>query len=288
MKISVLTVCLNAEKHIERAIQSVLNQNYGNYEHIIIDGGSTDDTLKIIQKYVHIKYISEKDNGQSDAMNKAFENSNGNIIVYLNADDSFENNVFKKIIDSFKSSNDDIVVGNLIIKDERNGQTSVIFPVISFIKLLFPNVYNFPYNPVSYFYKRKVQEQVGQFPENEHYAMDYWFLLRAFYSFKVKKIDSTLGVFYLSDLNKTIVNSNIDLKSIAKHFIITKRNKYFAFLYEFTYSIINIFNSLRTGQFYKKPFKYLIFYIGYRKKYKSFTEFNNIGFKKIYNGNEFK
>ena len=73
MKISVLTPSYNSGKYLQRAIDSVLKQSYTNYEHIISDGGSTDDSVEIIKKHKDIIYVSEKDRGQSDAMNKAFD-----------------------------------------------------------------------------------------------------------------------------------------------------------------------------------------------------------------------
>src|SRR5690554_2762648 len=113
MKISILTPSYNSGPYIEKCIKSVLNQDYKNYEHIIVDGGSTDETLELLDKYKHLIWISEKDNGQSDAMNKAFGMSTGDIIVYCNADDYFAENIFLHILNIFKQYPDtDIVVGN--------------------------------------------------------------------------------------------------------------------------------------------------------------------------------
>ena len=85
--ISVLTPSYNSSTTLERCIASVLDQNVNDFEHIVVDGGSSDDTLRILKKYEHVKWISEPDRGQSDAMNKAFSMSSGDIIVFLNADD---------------------------------------------------------------------------------------------------------------------------------------------------------------------------------------------------------
>ncbi|RYE12381.1 MAG: glycosyltransferase [Sphingobacteriaceae bacterium] len=113
LKLSVLTPSFNSGKYLERAIQSVLKQDYANWEHIIMDGGSTDNTLEVLKKYPHLSWKMEKDAGQADAMNKAFKASTGDIIVYLNADDYFEENVFATVIQAFsKDSTADMVVGN--------------------------------------------------------------------------------------------------------------------------------------------------------------------------------
>src|ERR1700748_3664539 len=115
MKISVLTPSYNTGKYVEREIQSVINQRYESFEHIIVDGGSKDDSLAIFKKYDHLIWVSEPDKGQSDAMNKAFNISTGDIIVYLNADDEFAPNAFTEIITAFKNKPDtDMVVGNLV------------------------------------------------------------------------------------------------------------------------------------------------------------------------------
>ena len=89
--ISIITVALNSEKFLQQAINSVLNQSYKNYEHIIIDGQSTDGTLDIIKKNKSKidNWISEKDNGFSEAVNKGIKLSRGSIIAILNSDDIY-------------------------------------------------------------------------------------------------------------------------------------------------------------------------------------------------------
>ena len=101
-KISIITVTKNSEKYLERNILSINNQAYKNYEHIIIDGGSTDKTLDIIHKHrKKIKYfISEKDKGLYDAMNKGIKKSTGDIIGILNSDDIYYRNALK-IVDKY-------------------------------------------------------------------------------------------------------------------------------------------------------------------------------------------
>ena len=98
MKISILTPSYNAEQFLDRAICSVRQQDYEHWEHIIVDGGSTDGTLELLQKYPHLIWKSEPDKGQSDAMNKAFAMATGDLIVSLTADDYFEPHVFTSVI----------------------------------------------------------------------------------------------------------------------------------------------------------------------------------------------
>lgn len=115
-KISIVTPSYNQDKYIEDAIRSVLNQNYPNFEHIIIDNCSNDNTLKILEKYNHLKWISEPDKGIYDAMNKGILLSNGDIIGILNTDDWYEKNIFMKIADVFNSKPDIGVVHGDMLK----------------------------------------------------------------------------------------------------------------------------------------------------------------------------
>lgn len=256
MKITVLTICYNSGKYIEKAIKSVLNQNYDNIEHIIIDGGSDDDTINIIQKYPHLKWISEKDKGQCDAMNKAFDKASGDIIVYLNADDYFEENIFGSVINAFQRSDTQMVVGNLYIK--KGVKITLVKPNIEFSKIIFPQKYSFPYNPVSYFYKREVQHAIGIFPLCENYAMDYWFLLRAFDKFRAVKMEIYFGTFFLNESSKTVLNSNNDTRRLASEYMKSK-----SFISRILFYInnlqIDIVYSILNMTWLKRPFKYLLF-----------------------------
>jgi glycosyltransferase involved in cell wall biosynthesis len=207
LKISVLTPSYNSGKYLDRAINSVLSQGYAHFEHIIVDGGSNDGTLDILKKYDHLQWVSEPDKGQSDAMNKAFKVSTGDIIVYLNADDEFAAAAFAEIIKTFTQFPEaDIVVGNLVVADQHKSTTK--FPSASYSDLILYWHAKHPYNPVSYFYRRKVQIAIGIFPLDNHYAMDIWFLLKAYQKFKVIKINATLGTFHSDGDNKT-ANTNV-------------------------------------------------------------------------------
>ena len=102
-KISIVTPSFNQGRYIEQTILSVLDQNYPNLEYIIIDGGSTDETVEIIKKYEqHLSYwISEPDKGQTDAINKGFAKCTGEIFNWINSDDYYESNVFFKLAQLF-------------------------------------------------------------------------------------------------------------------------------------------------------------------------------------------
>lgn len=106
MKISVVTITLNRKDFLKKAIESVLNQNYINYEHIIIDGGSNDGTIELLHTYQHLKWISEPDGGQADAMNKGLSLMTGDVFAWLNSDDTYPEGTLNKVISYFNQWTD--------------------------------------------------------------------------------------------------------------------------------------------------------------------------------------
>jgi glycosyltransferase involved in cell wall biosynthesis len=123
-KISIITPCLNRINFIRDAIESVLAQDYQNFEHIVIDGGSTDGTVALVRSYPHIKLISEPDINLYDAINKGIKLSEGEIIGHLNSDDFYSKNIFGEIVQLFqKFPAADIVSGQACIF-ENNPKTN--------------------------------------------------------------------------------------------------------------------------------------------------------------------
>lgn len=238
LKISILTPSFNSAVFIEKAIHSVIDQGYENFEHIIVDGGSNDGTVEILGKYPHLMWVSEPDKGQSDAMNKAFLMSTGDVIVYLNADDWFCPGAFNAVAEAFKSnSKADIVTGKLLYTI-KNGELRECIYTTDIKKAIgiFDITYFFPWNPVAYFYKRKVQEEIGLFPVQEHYAMDFWFMLRAFGNFKAFRSDTIFGVFNSHGANKTSNHNGFaDCKRILFDYIRQEKRYLLAFIYYRSY-----------------------------------------------------
>ena len=174
-KISVITPSFNQGKFIEQTIKSVLDQKYENFEHLIIDGGSTDETIGILKKHSHLKWISEKDKGQSDAVNKGLKLATGEIIAWINSDDWYEPEVFNEVVRFFYENPDkNIVMGNCNLVD-KNGK---IFDRVINIERGFEELKNYrvsrsiPTQP-AIFFRKKLIDEFGLLDINIKYVMDY-------------------------------------------------------------------------------------------------------------------
>jgi glycosyltransferase involved in cell wall biosynthesis len=123
MKITIITVCYNSASHIEDAIQSVVNQDFKEIEHIVIDGNSNDGTQQILEKYTDklANWISEPDLGIYDAMNKGIKKATGDVVGILNSDDFYyDHQVISKVNQAFCDHEIDAVFGDLIVVDSKN------------------------------------------------------------------------------------------------------------------------------------------------------------------------
>lgn len=212
-KISVITPSFNAAPYIEQAIDSVQQQGYANFEHVIVDGGSTDGTVEVLKRHPHLVWVSEPDGGQSDAMNKGFGMSSGEIIVYLNADDFFEEGAFAAVAQAFAESAK-FVVGKVRVLN-ADGSSYVNDPKVTLGEMLRwwePNAYSF--NSSGYFYLREVQDAVGRFNVENHLAMDLEFLLEAALHYPFTKVDRILGNFRMIPGTKTFEHNSNDFETL--------------------------------------------------------------------------
>ena len=172
MKISIITVCYNSEKTIRDTIESVLSQTYKDYEYLIIDGKSKDNTVNIIKDYPDIILISEKDNGLYDAMNKGIKMSTGDIIGIINSDDIlYDENVFQTIADNYKEDTE-ILYAN--IKYYNEDFTKVIRDYISGEK---KNNSWMPAHPTLYI-RKEVFNKIGYYNTDYKITSDYDFVVR--------------------------------------------------------------------------------------------------------------
>ncbi len=182
-KISIITVCYNSEKTVEDTIQSVISQNYPHIEYIIVDGGSTDSTIQITEKYrANIsKIISEPDKGIYDAMTKGIALATGDIVGILNSDDVFASDtIISEVAGVFANDPSvDAVYGNIIYfktgAPDKPVRTWVTKPYYA----QFFDDGEVPPHP-SLFVKKSVYDAIGAYFPDFKISSDYEFMFRAF------------------------------------------------------------------------------------------------------------
>jgi glycosyltransferase involved in cell wall biosynthesis len=210
-KLSIITAVYNGRRFVEFCIKNVIQQNCHDLEHIIVDGGSSDGSLEIIKQYSkefpHIRWVSEKDKGQSDAMNKGVAMAEGNILGFLNVDDFYEPNVINRVLDIFRSLREPaLLVGNCNILDENENIVEINKPrKLDITDLMLGwNINPYPTNPSQYFYHKSLHEVIGLYDLEEHYALDIDFLSRAVQVAHVKYIDEVWGNYRKIAGTKTV------------------------------------------------------------------------------------
>ncbi|RZJ89092.1 MAG: glycosyltransferase [Chryseobacterium sp.] len=190
MKISIITVVYNAEQYIKDCIESIVNQSYHDIEYIIIDGGSTDGTLLVIEEYhQYIAYfVSEKDEGLYDAINKGIKLATGEVVGLLNADDILvSNEVIAKVAKAFINQPEtQAVYGDLnyvtpasakIIREWRSHQADKIDIEKGWM----------PAHP-TFYVRKQVYESYGGYALDMGTAADYDLMLRYFHTYSIKAI----------------------------------------------------------------------------------------------------
>lgn len=181
MKISIITVTLNAERFLRETIRSVAGQDYPGYEHVIVDGGSRDKTIEIIrdaaERDTRISYRSEPDGGISDAMNKGAQEAAGEILGFLHGDDFFATETsLRSVVECFERNPHDIwLTGGIRYVDERSRPLKDL-PVrrYSYRRLIRGNIILHP----ATFVKKDSFVNLGAFSTDLSYAMDYDLWLR--------------------------------------------------------------------------------------------------------------
>lgn len=210
MKISIIIPSYNLEQYIKRTIDSVLDQDYENKELIVIDGGSKDQTVEILKSYGDkIFWISEKDNGQSDAINKGFKIATGDIVAWINADDYYEPNIFQKVADEFLNNleSTSIVYGNC--NSNSLDKTKVNIPPNDVTAKKLINFGNLLYQP-STFYNLETVRKVGYLDENLEYWMEYDLYIKLLKENPGRYVDLIISNFTVRDDQKS------DLKNLSK------------------------------------------------------------------------
>lgn len=216
MKISIITPCYNSEKTIARTIDSVVSQKFdGDLEYIIVDGKSSDSTLRIIEsyekKYSYIKHISEKDNSMTEALNKGFKLATGDIIASLNADDEYLPGALNAVNKAFDDCSVEVIVFNTVFRNDSDGSVHCINRP-KFFNPEICAVFSCPFPECAFFVRKNVLEKVGLFNEKYKYTQDLELYLRIYYAgYKFKYVNYDGSVFHISETNySSVVESKMD------------------------------------------------------------------------------
>ena len=205
-KISVITPSYNQGGYLEQTIRSVLQQQYPNLEYIIIDGGSTDESVSVITRYSNqLNYwISEPDNGQSDALNKGCKMATGEIIAWINSDDFYEKDALFKVAIAYKKTGFDFFCGAChMIDQDGNFLQRLYTPVISYRTLIkYWQPHFCPPQP-SMFFKRQLLHELGYFDQALKYTMDFDIWLKASQRHSFLVSHETLSFYRVHTHSKT-------------------------------------------------------------------------------------
>lgn len=198
--VSIVTVVYNGGQTLQKTIDSVKGQTYSNIEYLIIDGGSTDNTLKVIKSNNDCVsfWVSEKDHGIYDAMNKGVSIAKGEIIGIINADDYYEPDAVEKVVEAYKEKAGDILHGDIkYIKGEK-----MLFKLKPVIDLSIWSFKRMPINHPSAFVTKAAYREIGLYNRDYKIAGDWDFCLRAYLQKKkFVYIPSTIASFTLEGIS---------------------------------------------------------------------------------------
>jgi len=216
-KISIVTPSYNQAQFLEKTILSVLNQNYPNLEYIIVDGGSTDDSLEIIKKYEkYLTYwISEKDNGQADATNKGFQKSSGEILAWLNADDLYLQGTLFKVKDNFqKYRENNFIYGHSLLIDKKDNIMRACYTVPqTYHSYIYDRGGNIFQGTV--FWKRDIFYKYGGLDSKLYFALEYKLFDNFFKYERGVFLNDILAAYRIHKESKS---STVDSKVIVEEF----------------------------------------------------------------------
>lgn len=208
-RITVITPSYNQGGFIGDTIESVLGQDYPDLEYLVVDGGSKDETLDVLKRYEkRLAWVSERDRGQSDAINKGIRKATGDIIAYLNSDDLYEPGALEKVAGYFQAHPECLwLTGKCGIIDAKGRETRrYITAYKNFLLRRYGYnillVTNFISQPAT-FIRREAFGELGLFDESQHRVMDYEFWLRLGRKYPPGFIDDRLALFRVHPGSKT-------------------------------------------------------------------------------------
>ena len=200
--VSIVTPSFNSAAYIERTILSIQAQDYPNLEHIVMDGGSKDGTVGILKRFPHLKWVSEPDKGQADAINKAIARAKGSIIGWLNADDLYAPDAVSKSV-AYLLAHPEVVMtySNCDIIDEQDHPIGKIVArdYHEFLHLAWFNVIPQPTG----FFRREACARAGPLDASLHFCMDWEYWVRLGRVGRLARIPGTLAKFRLVEGTKT-------------------------------------------------------------------------------------
>jgi glycosyltransferase involved in cell wall biosynthesis len=257
LSISIIVPSLNQGRFIDQTLDSILKQNYPDIEVIVVDGGSTDGTVEILKSYnMRIKWVSEKDNGQTEAINKGLRLASGEILGYLNSDDYLLAGSLDKIRDQFLNEKVYWISGDALIVDENSIEIQKgvrlyknLLRWLSMHSLFF--ITNYLVQP-STFWSRRAFKQAGFFDENLHYSMDYDYWFRLYRHSRPKILKDALSAFRIHSSSKGGSNYT---KQIEEELNLIKRhtkNKLLLFLHEVHSSVVIFLYRFLKDRHFKK------------------------------------
>lgn len=234
--VSIVTPSYNQGRFIEDTLLSVMNQDYPNVEHIVVDGSSTDNTIEVLKKYegeYNLRWVSEPDEGQSDAVNKGFKMAKGGIVGWLNSDDVyFDTTVISYVVDKFEElKHANVIYGNFVVIDKSGSIQKVVRTLNWNYERLLRSC--FIGQPATFFRRKVVLE--NRLDKNLHLSMDYEFWLRLGRDYNFFKVNKVLAGFRFYEGTKTF--SNKKKPAIESKRVMAKYGQDFGLRYYIGYAL---------------------------------------------------
>lgn len=201
--VSIVTPSYNQAHFIEDTLNSIRNQTYSTVEHIVIDGGSDDGTVEILEEYedtYNLQWVSEPDDGQSSAINKGFERADGDIVAWLNSDDVyFDVGVIRRVVEYFDRYDEDIIYGDLAYVDEDSTIEAIdVRPPFDAAKLPYRILIG---QPATFLRSEVVAEE--KLWVDLQFSMDYEYWLRLARNYSFRHVDDVLAGFRAYEAQKS-------------------------------------------------------------------------------------
>ena len=244
--ISIITATFNSAKTLKDTIQSVLRQTNKDFEYLIIDGGSTDETIDIVKSYEsefsgRLKWVSEKDQGIYDAMNKGIKMASGDVVGILNSDDYFtSDDILQTVDNAFKSHEIDAIYGDIHFIRDGNLQKCVRYYSSRMFRPFWLRFGFMPAHP-SFYCKREIFDKAGLYSLDYKIGADYEMMVRLFKRLKIKTlyVNKDFVTMRTGGASNTNVRSRLtlieeDVKACRENGIYTNR---FFIMLKFLYKI---------------------------------------------------